>query len=53
MKHLHIQANQGDIAELVLLPGDPLRAEFIANTYLENAKKYNDVRGMWGFTGSY
>ncbi len=53
MKHLHIQANQGDIAELVLLPGDPLRAEFIANTYLENAKKYNDVRGMWGFTGTY
>ncbi len=52
-KHLHIGANKGDIAELVLLPGDPLRAEFIANTYLEDAKRYNTVRGMYGFTGTY
>ncbi len=52
-KHLHIGANKGDIAELVLLPGDPLRAEFIANNYLEDAKRYNTVRGMYGFTGTY
>src|SRR6056297_2824419 len=52
-KHLHIMANKEDIAETVLLPGDPLRAKFIAENYLENAKKYNDVRGMYGYTGTY
>ncbi len=46
-------ANEGDIAELVLLPGDPLRAKFIAETYLEDAVQYNNVRGMYGFTGTY
>lgn len=52
-KHLHIMANEGEIAEIVLLPGDPLRAKFIADTYLEDAKCYNDVRGMYGYTGMY
>ena len=52
-KHYHIEAQPGDIAELVLLPGDPKRAEFIAKNYLEDAKLYNTVRGMSGFTGTY
>lgn len=52
-KHYHIMANEGDIAETVLLPGDPMRAKFIAENYLENAKCYNKVRGMFGFTGTY
>ena len=52
-KHYHIMANEGDIAETVLLPGDPMRAKFIAENYLENAKCYNKVRGMLGFTGTY
>jgi purine-nucleoside phosphorylase len=41
-KHLHIMAEEGAIAETVLLPGDPLRAKFIAENYLENAKCYNE-----------
>ncbi len=49
----HIQARQGDIAETVLLPGDPLRAKWIAETFLENARCYNQVRGMLGFTGEF
>lgn len=52
-KHLHIMAEKGDIAEKVLLPGDPLRAKFIADHYLENVKCYNKVRGMYGYTGTY
>lgn len=52
-KHYHIMANEGDIAETVLLPGDPMRAKFIAENYSENAKCYNKVRGMFGFTGTY
>lgn len=52
-KHLHIMAEEGSIAEKVLLPGDPLRAKFIAETYLENPVCYNDVRGMYGYTGTY
>ncbi len=52
-KHLHIMANKGDIAETVLLPGDPLRAKFIAENMLENAVCHNEVRGMLGFTGTY
>lgn len=52
-KHLHIMANEGEIAETVLLPGDPLRAKFIAETYLENPVCYNNVRGMFGYTGTY
>ncbi len=50
----HITAEQvGDIAETVLLPGDPLRAEFIAKNFLDDAKRYNQVRGMYGYTGFY
>ncbi len=49
----HIGAKAGEIAERVLLPGDPLRAKFIAETFLENAVCYNNVRGMLGFTGTY
>lgn len=49
----HIEAKQGEIAESVLLPGDPLRAKWIAETFLENAKCYNEVRGMLGFTGTF
>ncbi|MEE0894040.1 MAG: purine-nucleoside phosphorylase [Treponema sp.] len=49
----HINAREGDIAECVLLPGDPLRAKFIAENFLENALCYNEVRGMYGYTGTY
>lgn len=50
---IHIEANIGDIAETVLLPGDPLRAKWIAETYFEDPILYNDVRGMLGYTGTY
>lgn len=50
---VHIGAEKGQIADTVLLPGDPLRAKFIAETYLENVECYNEVRGMYGFTGTY
>src|SRR5699024_10121245 len=50
---LHIAAEPGQIAPRVLLPGDPLRARWIAENFLENAELYNQVRGMFGFTGSY
>ena len=49
----HIGARDGEIAESILLPGDPLRAKFIADNYLEDVKCYNEVRGMLGFTGYY
>lgn len=49
----HIDAPQGAIASQVLLPGDPMRAKFIAETFLEGAVCYNQVRGMLGFTGTY
>lgn len=49
----HNNANLGDIAETVLLPGDPLRAKFIAENFLEDAVQYNTVRGMYGYTGYY
>ncbi|MEJ3742247.1 purine-nucleoside phosphorylase [Actinomycetes bacterium KLBMP 9797] len=49
----HIGAQPGEIAERVLLPGDPLRAKWIAETYLEDAKCYSTVRNMFGFTGTY
>jgi purine-nucleoside phosphorylase len=50
----HINAaGKNDIAESVLLPGDPLRARFIAENFLENARCYNEIRGMYGFTGTY
>lgn len=50
---VHINAKQGDIAENILLPGDPLRAKYIAETFLEDVTCYNNVRGMLGFTGTY
>ena len=50
---LHIEAKPGEIAETILLPGDPLRAKFVAENMLENAVCYNNVRGMLGFTGTY
>lgn len=50
---IHIGAAQGAIAEVVLLPGDPLRARFIAEHFLQNVVCYNEVRGMLGFTGLY
>ena len=49
----HNSADQGDIATKVLLPGDPLRARFIAENFLEHPVCYNEVRGMLGFTGEY
>lgn len=49
----HIGAEKGDIAKVVLMPGDPLRAEYIAKNYLSNAVCYNTVRNMLGFTGEY
>lgn len=49
----HIGANKGDIAETILLPGDPLRAKFIADNYLEDAVQFNSVRNMFGYTGTY
>jgi len=49
----HIGAAAGDIAPLVLMPGDPLRARWIAETFLEDARCYNHVRGMLGFTGTW
>ncbi len=49
----HINAKLGDFAKTVLMPGDPLRAKFIAETYLENAVLVNNVRGIQGYTGYY
>ncbi|PCE64061.1 purine-nucleoside phosphorylase [Sediminicola luteus] len=50
---VHIDAKPGEVAETILLPGDPLRAQWIAETYLEDTICYNQVRGMLGFTGTY
>ena len=49
----HIGAQPGDIAPTVLLPGDPLRARWIAETFLDDARCYSEVRGMYGFTGTW
>lgn len=49
----HINAKRGDFADTVLMPGDPLRAQYIAETYLENLRQVNDVRNMLGYTGTY
>lgn len=49
----HISAEKGDFAKTVLMPGDPLRAKFIADTFLEDVRQVTGVRGMLGFTGTY
>lgn len=49
----HMNAAPGDFAETVLMPGDPLRAQYIAETYFDNPRRVTDVRNMWGFTGEY
>ncbi|MTI58756.1 MAG: purine-nucleoside phosphorylase [Firmicutes bacterium] len=49
----HIAAEKGEIARTILLPGDPMRAKFIADNFLEDPVCYNQVRGMYGFTGTY
>ena len=49
----HNSAKKGDIAKKVLMPGDPLRAKYIAETYLENPVCFNTVRNMFGYTGTY
>lgn len=49
----HIEAKSGAIAERILLPGDPLRAKYIAETFLDNAVQYNTIRNAFGYTGEY
>lgn len=49
----HMNAAPGDFAETVLMPGDPLRAQYIADTYMDDVRRVTDVRNMWGFTGTY
>ncbi|AFV76813.1 purine-nucleoside phosphorylase [Thermus oshimai JL-2] len=53
MSPIHVRAKEGDVAERVLLPGDPYRAEWIAKTFLEGAVQYATHRGLWGYTGRY
>ena len=53
MKTFHNEAKPGQIAGTVLMPGDPLRAKYIADTYLSDVVCYNRVRGMNGYTGYY
>ncbi|MFD1033023.1 purine-nucleoside phosphorylase [Metaplanococcus flavidus] len=50
---VHINAQKGEIADTILLPGDPLRAKYIAETFLEDVTLYNEVRNMFGYTGTY
>ena len=49
----HIEAKEGEIAKTVIMAGDPLRAKFMAEKYLDNPTIYNQVRGMFGYTGTY
>ena len=49
----HISGNRGDVAERILLPGDPLRAKYIAETFLDNPKEYTHIRNILGYTGTY
>lgn len=49
----HIEANVGEIAKTVLMPGDPLRAKLIADNYLENVKLVSSVRNIYAYTGTY
>ncbi|NLW15207.1 MAG: purine-nucleoside phosphorylase [Erysipelothrix sp.] len=53
MATAHINAEKDEIAKVVLMPGDPLRAKFIADTFLENVVQFNEVRNMFGYTGTY
>lgn len=53
MTTAHNTATKGQIAETILLPGDPLRAKFIADNYLKDVKKFNTIRNMFGYTGTY
>ena len=53
MSTSHMNAAPGDFADTVLMPGDPLRAQYISDTWFENARRVTDVRNMWGFTGKY
>lgn len=53
MATAHIGAAKGEIAKTVLMPGDPLRAKYIAENYLEDVKQFNAIRGMYGYTGRY
>ena len=53
MNPIHIVTDKENIASLVLLPGDPLRAKYIAKHYLKGAKLINNVRNMFGYTGTY
>lgn len=53
MTTAHNTAKKGEIAETILLPGDPLRAKFIAETYLDDLQQFNTVRNMFGYTGTY
>ena len=50
---IHIAAKDGEIAEAILLPGDPLRAKFVAENFLENPVQYTSVRNIFGYTGTY
>jgi len=53
MATAHINAGPGDFADTVLMPGDPLRAQYIAESFLDDARRVTDVRNMWGYTGSF
>ncbi|MFB0971894.1 MAG: purine-nucleoside phosphorylase [Tissierellia bacterium] len=53
MTTAHNTANKGQIAETILLPGDPLRAKYIAENYLDDVKQFNSIRNMFGYTGTY
>ncbi len=53
MKTAHIDANAGDFAKTVLMPGDPMRSKFIAENFLENPRLVNNIRGVQGYTGKY
>lgn len=53
MATVHNEANKGDIAKIVIMPGDPLRAKYIADTYLENVKLVNKIRNLYAYTGTY
>ena len=49
----HIEAREGEIARTILLPGDPLRAKYIADNFMEDVKQFNGTRNMLGYTGTY